>query len=311
MNMPLPTTEPPCNNVRRWIQNACAFFCLLPWWTALPLSADQGEPDRNIPLDEKDWEDLSNHQVNPFGELALQINPDRWRHAETDHFIIHYRRVTEARRVAREIEYYLWYVARALEAEPEDYARKSHVYVFEDDSEWRRFLAEVGIPQWSAAFAMGDELFLNVRRRSGSQRFDSQLLAHETTHAVIARLYPRARWPLWLNEGFSEYMGSAAVAARQRQSLGRHQRDLRYASLSLDEMAAMDDYPEDPLDVTRLYQSAEAFVRYLIDEHGLDLFRQFILEVIQEGEPEEVLLTVYSEQYATMDDFNRRFERNR
>lgn len=33
--------------------------------------------------------------------------------------------------------------------------------------------------------------------------------AHETTHAVVARIYRRQRWPVWLGEGFAEYVGAA------------------------------------------------------------------------------------------------------
>ena len=49
---------------------------------------------------------------------------------------------------------------------------------------------------------MRDDLFLDVRAAQGG--FDSQTLAHETTHAIVARIYGGRRWPLWLNEGFAE-----------------------------------------------------------------------------------------------------------
>lgn len=269
------------------------------------------EPPRVVPVEETEWERLSNHLISERGRTALQMNPDRWRHAETDHFILHFRRLTEARPVAREIEYYLWYVASALEADPEDYARKSHVYIFEDEREWRRFLQMAGIPQWTVSFAIGDELFLNVRRQRGSERFDSQTLAHETTHAVVARLFPQARWPLWLNEGFAEYMGSASVAAHRRQTVGRHQARLTRATMSLSEMAALERYPEDPLQISRLYQSAEALVRFLIEQHGMEPFRLFVLQVIAEGDPEAALLTVYEDDYTSLEDFERHYERRR
>jgi hypothetical protein len=39
------------------------------------------------------------------------------------------------------------------------------------------------------SLALGDELFLNVREQTGA--FDSETVAHETTHAVVARIYGR------------------------------------------------------------------------------------------------------------------------
>src|SRR5438874_716867 len=62
-------------------------------------------PPREVPLVEKKFEQLSNQQISEDGRQALAINPAKWRHAETDNFIIHYRRVTEAQKVVREVEY--------------------------------------------------------------------------------------------------------------------------------------------------------------------------------------------------------------
>src|SRR2546423_1249603 len=109
---------------------------------ALAIAAARGDdlPPREVPLVEKKWDDLANHDVSANGTLALAMAPQKWKHAETDHFIIHFRRATEAHKVAREIEYDIWFVAKSLGAKPEQYKRKSHVYVFEDDPEWETFL---------------------------------------------------------------------------------------------------------------------------------------------------------------------------
>lgn len=94
----------------------------------------------------------------------------------------------DALQVAREIEFDLWYVAQSLGVRPEQYARKSHVYVFRDEKEWQKFLRESPVPSWVHSFALGDDLFLDLRASQG--RFDSQTRAHEP---------PTRSWP-----GFSE-----------------------------------------------------------------------------------------------------------
>ena len=41
---------------------------------------------------EKSWEQLSSKTVSGWGRAALDIQPQKWKHGETDHFIIHFFR---------------------------------------------------------------------------------------------------------------------------------------------------------------------------------------------------------------------------
>ncbi len=283
--------------------------------TPRPAAGDAGNPRpaREVPLVEKPLEALTNKEMSPDGVRALSIEPAKWRHAETENFILHYRRVTEAQKVAREVEYNLWHVATALGATKERYARKSHVFVFEDEEEWKKFkglLGNAGLA-WAVSFAVGDELFLNVRGggNSGTGSFDSQTLAHETTHAVVARLFPRKRWPLWLNEGFAEYMGGASVAARKGQSGKRYQRVLDKAELSLAAMEAMTEYPADEAMVARLYQTSEKFMRFLMNELPKDRIVKFIDAVLDGRGMQPAVLEVYGDKVRDWDAFMKRYER--
>jgi len=56
--------------------------------------------------------------------------------------------------------------------------------------------------------AVHDDLFLNVH--GTGKGFESHTLAHETTHAVVARIYRNRRWPVWLSEGFADYVADAS-----------------------------------------------------------------------------------------------------
>ncbi len=273
-----------------------------------PDDANSGQPDRDVPLVEKPFDQLSNQQVDELGQKALTIRPEDWKHAETDNFILHYRRVTEAKKVAREVEYDLWFVATALGAKKEQYQKKSHVFIFEDDREWHYFLSQTSIPSWAASFAHGDELYLNLRNQEG-MAFDSRILAHETTHAVVARLYPGARWPLWLNEGLAEYMGAASVAARKNQTIQRHEHTLDFASMSLDQIQQLQEYPQDPVQVAELYETAEKLIRFIMTELPKERFTQFIDAVLEGRNLRDALLYVYPDKLASYDDFEKKFAR--
>lgn len=247
--------------------------------------------------------------LDPLGEKALAINPDRWIHAETPHFVLHYRRLTEAQKVAREVEFTINFVAKSLGATPDRYARKSHVYIFEDEAEWREFIPQAGVPEWSASFALGDALYLNVRRSQATNRFASDILAHETTHAVVTRLYPGKRWPLWLNEGFAEYMGGAGVAARKNQSVKRHQNELAMAEMPVPVLVGLTEYPQSQQMLQQLYQTSEKVVRFLMNELPKDRFPRFVDAILAGAPFETALMDIYRDKLKDMEGFNRRYER--
>ena len=261
-----------------------------------------------MPLIEKPFSQLSDQQLNDLGQKAIAIRPEAWKHAETENFIIHYRRVTEARKVAREVEYDIKFVATALGATKDRYQKKSHVFVFEDNAEWQTFLSQTPLPAWAASFAHGDELFLNLRNQEG-MAFDSRILAHETTHAVVARLYPNTQWPLWLNEGLAEYMGAASVAARKNQTIKRHEHTLDFASMSLDQIQRLEVYPQDPVQVAQLYETSEKLIRFIMTELPKDRFTRFIDAVLGGKSLSEALLYVYPDKLASYDDFEKKFAR--
>lgn len=264
---------------------------------------------RNTSLTIKKLEELSDQNYSEYAHKALAINPAKWKHAETDNFVVHFRRQTEAQKVFREIEFYLWFVAKTLNATKEQYARKSHVFVFEDESEWKQFLSKTKAPSWAASFAKGDELYLNVRQSAATGRFDSETLAHETTHAVVARLYHGKNWPVWLGEGFAEYMGGASIAARKSQPVKRHQPTLQTALIPVDALLKMQEYPSGQQQVDQFYASSEKLVRFFMNELPSDRFPKFIEAVLAENGFDHALTTIYGDKISSRQTFDRKYER--
>ena len=267
------------------------------------------EPPHDIPLVEKTWDQLSNKEVGTYGQVALGIKPEKWKHAETENFIIHYKRFAEARPAAREVEYDLWFVAKTLQATKAEYTKKSHVFIFEDEAEWHFFIGKLDIPSWSQSFAHGDELFLNIRQKNGI--LNSHTLAHETTHAVVARIYPHRNttpWPIWLNEGFAEYMGSACVANRGHMPVAWKEQDLENADIPLAVLTKTNQYPSNPIAVGAFYQSSEKLVRLLMTKSPKDRFIKFI-DVILTGAPlQDAILQIYGDQYKNFDAFDKKYQ---
>ena len=265
-----------------------------------------------IQFEQKGWDTLSNHDVGEEGNLALSIRPTAWLHGETPNWIIHYRRITEAKRVALEIDFHIGFVAKTLGARPDQLSHKANVFVFEDDKDWKEFMSKVTaispVSPWAASFAHGQDLFLNVRNGT-TGTFDSQTLAHETTHAVVSRIYPNKYCPLWLNEGFAEEMSGRSVGARMGQYNQRLLQRFQTATLNPEQLVAMRDYPLELAAVAQLYQSAEKLVRFIMTDAPLDRFPK-LFEALVNGEDLTVAIPqVYPDKYPTYDVFKQRFAR--
>ena len=281
-------------------------FVFLLFWLCALYGVPRSSLGDEIPFTQETWETLPNHEVNDLGQTALNIRPAAWLHGECPHFIIHYRRITEAKTVALQIEFHLAFVAKTLGAGPERYANKSHVFIFEDDKDWKAFLSQTKIPPWAGSFAWGDELFLNVRN-GNTGTFDAQTLAHETTHAVVARLYPHERFPLWLSEGFAEEMSGRSFAARQGfnpRTLQRYHLPL----IPLEDLTAMVEYPANVVAVARLYQSSEKLVHLLMSNHP-ERFPQ-LMDLVSKGETLSLAVPeVYGDVYPAYAAFSQQYGR--
>jgi len=299
-----------CNSVfgvGRWTFGVCCCLCWLLFVAITNAAPSSTPPPVGAPMQQKTWETISNHDTSLLGNQALAMNPRNWYHGETENFILHYRNFSDALQIAREIEFDLWYVAGTLGATKDQYSRKSHVYVFQDDNEWRTFVKEVHQPAaWSHSFAVGDELFLNIH--GTGLGFESHTLAHETTHAVVARIYKRAHWPLWLSEGFADYMADACGTVRRGLAPGANPRILRDAAMTLTELMKVDRYPTDPASVARLYETGTKFVRYLFTKYPVEFFPKFVSRLIDGAPAETALVEVYGDEFRDIRVFDRKFQ---
>lgn len=252
------------------------------------------------------WEQLANQEVSSLGAQALEMNPRAWYHGETENFIIHYRNFGDALQIAREIEFDLWYVAGTLAATKQQYARKSHIYVFQDDREWQGFVKQSQHPEpWATSFTHNGELFLNIH--GTGHGFESQRLAHETAHAVVTRIYANRHWPIWLNEGFADYMGDACGAARRGFSPKQNPRTLPRATMTVTELIAVSHYPQDSASVAALYETGTKFVRYLLVKYPAEHFPRFVDRILDGAPASSALVEIYGDEFRDLIAFDKRF----
>jgi hypothetical protein len=156
-------------------------------------------------MQERPWEKLSDTNVSSRAVQALSINPTKWKHGETEHFIIHYVRSGDM--IARRSEKFYSEIREFFGNRKDRMApQKSHIFAFYDETDWTKFKAEAGLSPMLAGVTIGREFFYQPFNRQ--KQFDSlgKVQAHEMTHLVFNRFY-EGEPPLWLNEGVAEYFG--------------------------------------------------------------------------------------------------------
>ncbi len=244
-------------------------FALLLWIVGiLPAGAQGLPPASNGPvgldgLKEVPFTALSNPYVTPLGAAALSIRPTEWKHAETDNFVYHYFHSFIATPVSVEAEFYYRVVARDLGKDTSHWERKAHIFIFEQPEDWRLFQTKANLDPWTGGIHQGGSLFI---QRDPNLKFKGNTLGHETAHLVIDRFYG-SNVPLWLNEGYAEYISRVAYASYYRArgyDAHPHSNVLTAESfVPLDRLANALTYPAQVKEVLAFYTESEKLVRFL------------------------------------------------
>lgn len=258
-------------------------------------------------LKEVPFASLSSQVVSPLGLAALTIRPGEWKHAETANFIYHFFHSYIATPVSVEAEFYYRVIAKDLGKDTSRWERKAHVFIFESDADWRLFQSRANLDPWTGGAHVRNELFLP---RDPTQKFKGNTLGHETAHLVLNRFYGD-NVPLWLNEGYAEYISLICYATfyRARGYQARpHFHFLPNADyLPLKQLTEAVTYPAEARQVSAFYQESEVLVRFLSGEDKAR-FGQF-LEMLSKGSTfDTALRTAYGARFPLATNFETEFK---
>lgn len=220
------------------------------------------------------FERLSDRALTGLGQKALLIRANEWKHAETAHFIYHFFDSPMASVVSVEAEFAYRVIATELGKDTSAWERKCHLFLFDDEADWKAFQQFGGLDPWTGGIHSEGALFV---RRNPGWKSENATLPHEITHLVIYRFFGPGI-PLWLNEGFAEYAASRCRAsfyrargfnARPRANSVKEEHYVPVADLT----SAM-SYPVDDTRVAAFYEESQKLVRFLCaaDRNGFLTF---------------------------------------
>ena len=214
-------------------------------------------------LKEIPFHGLSSTSVTPLGGAALSIRSNEWKHAETDNFIYHYFHDFIATPVSVEAEFYYRVIAKDLNKDTSHWERKAQIFILESPEDWKTFQTRGFLDPWTGGIHQHGELFI---QRDPNLKFKGSTLGHEIAHLVVDRFYG-SNVPLWLNEGYAEYISRVAYASYYRaRGYGAKPRTdgLTAASfVPLDRLTQAVTYPSDVNEVLAFYTESEKLVRFL------------------------------------------------
>ena len=244
---------------------------------------------------EKSWAQLSSREVSDWGKTALGIDAKKWKHGETDHFIIHYFRNGE--KIGRRSELFYAEIAAFFGNRPDRLAgRKSQVFAFHDDEDWKQFRTAIQQP-WIGGVTRGDEFFYLSASETGAFDSKGKVQAHEMTHLIFNRFFT-GRPPLWLNEGIAEYFGLIKTTGK---SDFRRLMEMT-PPVPLTQLFAAESYPQD---VRAFYAESAIVVDFLTrtDERA-KLLPKFVDAMIERNDV-AAALKIYG--YKNLPDFEKAY----
>jgi peptidase MA superfamily protein len=248
-------------------------------------------------LPEIEFSQLSQRDPNPLGEKALAINPEQWKHGETEHFIYHFIHSYVATPVSVEAEFHYRVITKELERDQPVGDTKSHIYIFERPEDWRQFQGLGELEPWTGGIHSQGSLFIV---RNPAYKFTNNSLGHEIVHLVLHRFYSDGI-PCWLNEGFAQYVSKAAHASyeRARGYIAKpHSQAIATQDLiPLAKLVAMTRPPNDRVET--FYDESERLVRFLAATDKASFLT--LLDALARHQPFEITFPrVYAGKFANL-----------
>ena len=255
-------------------------------------------------LPEVEFARLSQSDPNPLGQKALAINPQQWKHGETEHFIYHFVDSFVVTPLSVEAEFHYRVAAKELLRDQPATDTKSHIYIFQQPADWQQFQAAGKLEPWTGGIHSRGSLFI---LRNPAYKFSGPLLGHEISHLVLHRFYPDGI-PCWLDEGFAQYVSKGARASYQRaRNYIAKVHSQAVAADDLIPLAQLIEITYPPSDrVETFYDESERLVRFLAstDKANFLLF----LDALARHQPfESALVRSYGGKFPTTTALEEKF----
>lgn len=222
----------------------------------------------------KEWKDVSDQRLSSMGARIRQADQERWRYAESRHFIGFAYNLRDLETLLRQAEYAYDEVNSYLGIASG--TGKTRLFLVQNDKLWDSLMRGAGLRPDGLAFQYQDEIYLKADEAQAAR---PDRVAHEIVHARLRSAYG-SNIPLWIDEGLANFLGwniAEAYARLQARDLSRH---LAAADatlvVGLNELASRDVYPDDSAAAQAYYRQVEEVVRAVQEQIHDDRMKAFV-----------------------------------
>lgn len=283
------------------------FRLLVPLLLLAVLSAGAADTNR-AEMTEVTGEQMDTRMLSDLGRRVLAAREFKWRHGQTDHFVVHFENGIFAAKVARMGESFYRFIAEDLQGAKDRVDGRSHIYIFRNQNDWDIFIKRYyqGELEWAFSMVTGPIMYL---QQAGDLSSSAEVLGHEMTHLVVNR-FLEGQLPLWLNEGLAEWYGEFAYAAFKgvKKSKRSQFQGLR-STYPVAELLGATAYPAERKKVHEFYHTSKHLVGYLQLEKSPEAFLPFARDLAGGAEVGDTLKSRYS--FAGVEDLAAQFEKFR
>ena len=229
--------------------------------------------------------------------------PPHWRRTATEHFEIYYERASGLAGSKRHAEDAFARTVRDFGMNDAAWTTRVTMYLFSDSESWNEFLDmnPDKTLEWAGGFALpwANEIYLYVTERR-SQLYKN-VLPHELAHVLHYRYVGGIQQPLWLKEGLavSQEDGGIKEACKAVDDLVKSG-----AAFRLERLFNLAYYPSQAIHL--FYAQSATVVGFMIDEYGIDAFKEFMFAYASTQDTPEVIEAVYG---ISLDSFEEKWEK--
>ena len=260
------------------------------------------------------FERLADKNITVDGRRALAIRPSEWKHAETEHFVLHFFRSFIAAPVSVEAEFYYRYILADLEASPKSrtYAgstgNKTHIYLFESREDWVEFRKAAFLESWTGAVHIDGALFVP---RYPEFKWKGNALGHEISHLLVNQ-FVGTRLPLWLKEGYAEDVSSRGNSAfyRARGYLAQPRELIPPGYIPLARLTTCTEYPPEA-EIKTFYRESHALTAFLSSEGNRPSFLKMFTAMAQGMPFSAALKEAYGSRWPSLEALELEFKRHK
>ncbi|MFA5189999.1 MAG: hypothetical protein WC740_04690 [Verrucomicrobiia bacterium] len=255
-------------------------------------------PGNAAAFSEKQWDQLSDKDLKDWGKLAIKNS--KWRHGETEHFIIHYQKLSEAQRAARESEIYCEYLKTDLGLVKDYHKGKNHLFIYAKEEDWNSFCFETKRNRILVSTHYDGEMF--ILARSNDSTF-SQQLAFPVTCAVLRRFFSKDP-PHWVTTGVANF--EEGNAYKQMKGIGGGDRGSGRrgsAAYPMESLLAANNSPRDSSQRYEYSRTCERLVRFLLTKLDRQRFVTLVTKLCERVSFQTAIPAVYPEKFKTYQEF--------